>query len=224
MLAGHKARYNQYRGHVRTVEPAAEPITKAEVKAQLDLDAGDTSQDDMLDMFIQAARETAEEMTGLALIDQTWELTLDDWPASSRQWWDGVRDGAINSLNNTGRCADVIIPRYPAQSITSITADSISVTVADVFYVDVKQHPARLTLKLGGTLPTITTNAGGIVITYVSGYGASGSTVPASIRLALIQMVAYMYTNRGDCNCSAGGAYKASGAAQQLKSFMATQL
>lgn len=213
---------SQYRGLTRTVAPAVEPITKAEVKLHLDLASGDTSQDTMLDMFIATAREIVEERTGLALIDQTWQLTLDNWPVNKggESWWDGMRETAVTEIYSYSK--DLVLPRYPLQSISSITADGNAVTVADVFHVDSEQKPGRITPKSGQVWPTVTQAAQGIVITFVAGYGASGASVPSGIKLALIQMVAYMYSHRGD-DCSPVNAYKMSGAEGMINMYRATR-
>ena len=64
---------------VRTGEPAAEPVTLAEVKNHLRI--AHDSENDLLQGLIRAAREDLERATGMALIDQTWRLVLDGWPA-----------------------------------------------------------------------------------------------------------------------------------------------
>jgi len=64
----------------KTVEPAVEPVTLSEVKAHLRIDG--TSEDDLLGGLVRAARQDVERSTGLALIDQSWRLVLDRWPAS----------------------------------------------------------------------------------------------------------------------------------------------
>lgn len=192
--------YNQYRGHVLVTAPASEPVTAADVKAQLELDVSDTSKDTQIDLYISTARQMIEEYTGLALIDQTWRLELDNWPSVAEPWWDGVRELPRSALTDSGRAADVLLPRYPLQSVDTITADSTAVTIADVFTVDTAQKPGRLVIKLGGSLPVITETSNGIKISYTAGYGANASDVPAALRLAIIQMAAYMFEHRGDCN------------------------
>ena len=65
----------------RTVAPAAEPVTLAEAKAYLRLQHD--SEDALLAGLVRAAREEVERATGIALIDQHWRMTLDDWPDSA---------------------------------------------------------------------------------------------------------------------------------------------
>ena len=224
MALRHGIIYNQYRGNTRVSGPDVEPIDKTQVKQQIRLDADDTSEDTLLDLYITSARETVENLFGLALITQTWRMTIDRWPGGREPWWDGVRQGAISELVNYGRNSQVMIPRYPLQDVDEITADGESVNVSDVFIVDTQQNPGRIVLKIGATLPTVSqTAANGIEIEYTAGYGDGPTDVPADMRLALLQMVATMYTHRGD-DCSTTDALKMSGAYSVFSRYKAAQL
>lgn len=203
---------HQLQGHQRVVAPATEPITLAEVKSQLRIDQADNSENDLLDLYIQSARETIEAINGIALITQTWRLTLDRFPGGYSPWWDGVRDGAIGSLSTGNRQVAIELPRYPLQAVTSMTVDGAQITVGNIFITDNQQLPGRLVQKFGSTLPVITNaTANAIEIVYTAGYGTTAGTVPADIRLALLQMVAGMYQHRGD-ECSMTDIYNTSGA------------
>jgi uncharacterized phiE125 gp8 family phage protein len=223
MALRNPVKYRQYRGHQRVTAPASEPITPNDVKTQLELDTSDTSFDSQLELYISAAREQAEAVTGLALITQTWKLTLDHWPNAGEPWWDGVRQGAITDLYSSGRPSDIILPRYPLQSVDSVTADGDSVTVADTFIEDTQQEPGRLVIKRGATWPVVLDNANGIGIEYTAGYGDNAEDVPATIRLALTQMAAHMFEHRGD-GCTSEDAYRKSGAKAMLDRYKAVEL
>jgi len=210
--------YTQYRGHTLDTAPASEPVTANDVKAQLEIDVSDTSKDTQIELYIEAAREMVEQYTGLALITQTWLLTLDNWPNSGEMWWDGVREGAISELQASGRASNVFLPRYPLQSVDSITADGSAVVVSDIFTVDTQQKPGRLVIKSGAAWPDVLRTANGIAITYTAGYGANATDVPAALRLAIIQMAAYMFEHRGDCNTQ--DAMTMSGAKSLLGAYM----
>jgi uncharacterized phiE125 gp8 family phage protein len=58
--------------------PGVEPITLAEAKAHLRVDFNDD--DDYITALITAARMITEERTSRALITQTWDYVLDDFP------------------------------------------------------------------------------------------------------------------------------------------------
>ena len=64
---------------ILTGPPAAEPVTLADAKAWLRLD-GDHEDELVASLWLPPAQQV-ERLTGLALIDQTWRLSLDAWPA-----------------------------------------------------------------------------------------------------------------------------------------------
>lgn len=207
-------RLYQHRGNVRTVAPASEPVTAAELRDHL-RETATSLPDADADALITSAREMIEENTGLALITQTWRLSRDDWPGGAASpWWDGVRTGTLAEFHRGD--LDVILPRYPLQSVSSVTtyADggaSTSVTVASVFDVDSYSKPGRMALRTGATWPTATRAANAIEVVYVSGYGASASDVPSALRRAVMQVAAALYAGRGD-GCEVHNPLAAAGA------------
>lgn len=209
--------YNQYRGHVLVTAPAVEPVTAADVQNQLGIDVGE--QDSQIELYITAARGICEQMTGLALITQVWRMTLDRWPSSHREpWWDGVREGAIGDLYASGRASQLLLPRYPLQTVDSVKADGETITVADYFNVDTTQKPGRLVLKYGETFPPIIDTANAVDVEYTAGFGDTATDVPAALRLAIIQMASHMFEHRGD-GCSTENAMLASGAKAIFDSY-----
>lgn len=216
--------YNQFRGHVLTEPPATEPVSLSEIKSQLRIDG--TDEDALLDTYIASARELIEEFTGLAFLSQEWRLTLDRWPAGREPWWDGVQQGAIGDLYQRGRAAEVFMPRYPLAQVDEIRVFDLNgspsaVNVSDTFIVDTAQRPGRLVLRFGATWPVVLENATGIEIEYTAGY-PSAAVVPAPMRLAVLQMAAYMYEHRGDC--AGEDAYRKSGAKSLIAPFVARGL
>lgn len=218
-------RLTQYRGHVLETPPATEPVSLQEVKAQLVVDG--TADDALLSSFITESRHEIEEVTGLALITQSWRLSLDHWPGGREEWWDGVRQGAIADLYASGVPAWVEIPRYPLASVDTVTVFDEAgtpnvVSVASVFDIDTYQKPGRMALKRGQTWPIALRTVNAIQIEYTAGYGAAVD-VPAPIKRAIKNMVAHMYSHRGD-GCSAGDAYHESGAAMIVGRYQVVRL
>jgi hypothetical protein len=213
-----------YRGHVMTEPPAVEPVTLAEVKARLALDG--TADDAMLLRMITEARQEFEDATGLALITQEWRLSLDRWPGGREPWWDGTRQMAISELS--GVPGFVPMPRYPLEAIDDVTVYDTSgaatvVDVASTFDIDVYQTPGRMVLKFGKTWPIALRPTDAIRVDYTAGYGPASENVPAPIRRAIEQMVAYMYSHRGDL-CEAGDAYIESGARAIAARYMTARI
>lgn len=206
---------NDYQGNRLETGPSAEPVTVAELKTHLRISGSD--EDTYLEGLITEARQEIEDATGIAFITQTWQLTLDRWPAAREDWWDGEREAHINVLydGNRQNYASVRLPRYPLQNVTTINVydedgSATAVNIADVFDIDTQQIRGRLTIKRGATWPIALRASNAIEITYVAGYGAAASALPAPLKRAVRQMAGYMYEHRGDC----GGedAFIASGA------------
>lgn len=212
----------QYRGNRIVSGPAAEPVAAADLRTQLRTDSTDLP-DAQADGYISEARQEIEDQTGLALITQTWKLTLDRWPSSRGEpWWDGTRQIAISELDSSA--GTLILPRYPLQSISSVTTysedgTSTAVAVSSTFDIDAQQMPGRMRLQSGATWPTALRPTNAIEVTYIAGYGAAASSVPAPLVRAVRNMAAHIYANRGDC--TAGDAYQASGAAAVCEKYRA---
>ncbi len=157
----------------RTVEPAAEPVTLAEVKAHLRL--SHASEDTLLAGLIRAAREDVERTTGLALIEQSWRLVLDRWP----------RDGTVALM------------RHPVREILSVTAYGSEGEGALVnpatYQADTLSRPARLHF-VERPEPLRTLN--GIEIDFTAGFGEAGTDVPDLLKRAILLLVAHWYEFR----------------------------
>ena len=158
---------------IRTVEPAAEPVTPAEVKAHLRLDH--SSEDDLLSGLIRAGREEVERAAGLALIEQKWRFVLDEWP----------RGGMAR------------IPLYPVRGILSVTAygpdGEASLVDPAAYRADTAARPARVAF---GAAPTAMRAMNGIEIDFTAGFGEAATDVPDLLRRAILLLVAHWYEFR----------------------------
>jgi len=161
-----------------TTPPALEPVTLAEAKAHLKLDT--TDDDTLVTAMIAAARARAEWHTGRALLSQGWTLHLDCWPAS----------GVIE------------IPLPPLQSVAAVTTyardDGASVLSASLYTVDAASAPARLALKQGVPPPTNLRNVNAIAVAFTAGYGDAADAVPPLLKGAILELIAFLYENRGE--------------------------
>lgn len=160
---------------VLTSAPAVEPVSLAEAKVHLRIDAND--EDALLGSLIAAARIFIERTLGLALITQGWSYFLDFWPRSS--------------------C--VTLPITPVQSVSAVTLHDASggstELVAADYAVDVLSQPARLVLN-GATPPVVARALNAFEIAFTAGYGDAASDVPAPIRHALTLLVAHWFERR----------------------------
>jgi uncharacterized phiE125 gp8 family phage protein len=168
-----------------TVSPATLPLTINEVKEHLRLDKDVTTENALLKILITAATEYAEKYTKRDFITRTYET---------------LRDCFGNSLE---------IRRSPIQSVTKVEylQDGVLVAVStDVYFLAISNTFPHLTLKESQSWPTDEDLQEQVVkITFKSGYGNTSSTVPDSLREGLMQHVAAMYENRGDCDSRVSG-------------------
>jgi uncharacterized phiE125 gp8 family phage protein len=157
----------------RTVEPAVEPVTLSEVKAHLRIDG--TSEDDLLTGLVRAARQDVERSTGLALIDQSWRLVLDRWPASGT----------------------VPLRIHPVREVLSVTLygseGEASLLAPESYQVDTLSRPARVHAE---TTPPALRAMNGVEIDFSAGFGESGTDVPDLLRRAILLLVAHWYEFR----------------------------
>jgi uncharacterized phiE125 gp8 family phage protein len=156
----------------RSSDAAVEPVSLTDLKAYLRVDH--SSDDTELGYVLTTARQTVERDTGRSLITQTWVLRLDEWPTKYIELY-----------------------RPPIQSVTSITyldSNGATQTWASTNYVvDIYSRPGLVRLAYGCDWPSIRGDERGIVVTYVAGYGAAGTAVPADLRQAVKHLVRLHY-------------------------------
>lgn len=161
-------------------QPAAEPLTLAEVKEFLRVDHSDD--DATLAIFITAARQLCESYTRLALMPTTFEEYFDDFPQYSGNYKDEIR------LSRSPVSA-VTYVKYIDGNETTITADPAE------YKIDTISRPARISPDNGwfGTYETI--NA--VFVRYVAGF-ADAASVPAPLKHGMMLVIGDMYENRTD--------------------------
>jgi uncharacterized phiE125 gp8 family phage protein len=156
------------------VPPAALPVTLAEVKAHLRVDTDD--ENDYLTELARAATAHAEQVSGKALITQTWRVYLDDWP---HEPW-------------------IELPLAPVQTISSITVygedGAAGLVPAEQWQLDKISDPARLAFF---EVASPGQKINGIEIELVAGFGDTGADVPDPFRRAILVLVAHWHELRG---------------------------
>jgi uncharacterized phiE125 gp8 family phage protein len=155
--------------------PATEPLTLAEAKLHLRVDA--TDEDTMITSLISVARHECENRTGRALITQTWEVTLDCFEDSME------------------------LPHPPLQTVSSVKyldEDEVEQTLGTTVYrVDGYAEPARVTRTYGETWPDVALDYPNAVrIRYVAGYGDDATDVPPPLKQWMLLHIGHWYANR----------------------------
>jgi len=169
----------QYRSLTRQTAPAVEPVTLSEAKAHLRIDSSD--EDTLISTLITAAREWCEEYLDRSLIHQQYVMRLDSFPY------------------------EIELPRPPMATSGTTTAltltytlgdDSTAVLAATEYRIDRNSTPGVVRQLREGTWPANLDDQNAITVTWWAGYGASGSSVPAAIRSAMLMLVAHLWRNR----------------------------
>lgn len=150
-------------------------VSLVEAKAHLKVDASD--EDTLITALITAATERAEQITGRALLPQTWELTLDAFPSAFE------------------------LTRVPATSITSLkyvdlagTQQTLSSTLYALDAAD-DYGFAYVVPAVGSSWPATREQINAVALRYVAGYAAA-NVVPESIKAWIKLQVGAMYENR----------------------------
>ena len=158
--------------------PAVEPITSANVKTKLGIGSADTSSDSQIGWMIPAARRYVENRTGRALINQTWQLFLDEFPALIE-----LPLGVVSSVTHV---------KYTDASGTVQTLDAADYQT-DLVSVPARIAPSYASMSWPGTRER-TFNA--VEVQFVAGYGAAGGSVPDDIIEALYRIVGHWLNNQ----------------------------
>lgn len=165
--------------------PAVEPVTLAEAKAHLRVDA--SNEDVLIGSLLLTSRLHIEAALGLAMITQSWRLYLDRWP-----------------LGDT-----VELPLAPLQSVTAArvkTSAIVTETLAPTSdLVDLASRPPRLVWN-SAVRPDPGVAANGIEIDFTAGFGADGASVPAPLKHAIIMLTAHWYEHRDPVEVGANDA------------------
>jgi uncharacterized phiE125 gp8 family phage protein len=160
---------------ILTTPPSGEPISLAEAKAHLRLYISDD--DAYVSTLIIAARRAIESRYGINIMQQSWSLFSDTWPA----------DGIFH------------LPLWPIVSVESLTsfADDDTPVVIDPahYYLDQATRPPRLALRRGRIFAPPGRKINGLKLSFTTGFGGQ---VPQEIKQAVLAVVADWYQNRGD--------------------------
>lgn len=165
-----------------------EPVSVTEVKSQCVVTA--SADDTLLAGMIKAAREVAENKTGAAFVQSTWEQVMRGFPAPSR--------------SNPDACIE--LQKHPVISVTSITyvdGDGVTQTLGTDQYKLVQgglPGLAYIYLAYGCSWPSARDQIDAVTITFVAGWAVTDSvpSTPENIKLWIAQRVATTYAQRED--------------------------
>ncbi len=165
-----------YTGAKQHIRVAAKVLLAAcEFGVQIAKYASDATEDTILAVLITAARQQVEAITQRALISQTWDAYLDEFPDKD---FIPLPFGQLQSVT--------------AASFTYTDSDGdVTIMVATTDYlVDIASEPGRIVLPYGVSWPSFTAYpVNPITVRFVCGYGATAASVPRGI-ITAIKMIA----------------------------------
>ncbi len=160
---------------VLTTPPVGEPVSMADAKAHLRIT--DSNEDVLIASLLLTSRLHIEAALSVGLITQTWMLVFDRWP--------------------TGDAIE--LPLAPLQAIGAVRVKDrfglSQMVPATSYLVDLASKPARIVWN-GGPRSDPSVIANGIEIDMVIGFGATGASVPAPLKHAILMLTAHWYEHR----------------------------
>jgi len=152
-----------------TTEPTVEPITLAEIKA--DLRISHTDDDAKLQRYIADARAWVERRVQQKIASQTWEFVIDEFPA-----------------------AEIKLPFSPVQEVVSIAYDGTDGLEAEVDPVDYYLDNVSLNAWIfpSEAWPATLSAVNAVRVTFVAGY-ASPAEAPGPLKQAIRLKVQEFY-------------------------------
>lgn len=158
--------------------PAAEPLDATEVKLNSRIDH--SAEDILISHLINCARVYVENVSGRALVTQTWKAFYDEWPS----------------------CGGLILPKAPVASITHVkyydTTGTPATWASTNYILDGDSNPPRLVLSYSASWPSATLQPiKGVEVQLVGGYG-NAVAVPSAYKQAMYLLCEHWYVNRSE--------------------------
>jgi hypothetical protein len=186
----------------RLEAPAVSAVALADVLSYLRLPAS-TPEVSLVTQFMESAVQAVELSGGLGLIRQKWRFVAHKWKISLPD-------------RKSFRGPDVLV-RYPGCSIKEmklartplISVDAVKVAgsnglmedIAPALYqIESVGQTVFLRNAYGADLPNPTKDRFGIRVDATIGFGDTPSTIPPTLRQAILLLVASYYENRGKEN------------------------
>lgn len=163
-----------YRSLYRYTPPAVEPVTLAEAKAHCRVDINED--DALIQNLIATARTYCEDILDVSMITTVWEARYDAFP----MW-------------------ELTLPRPPMrpETVTVVYRDeggaNQTITSVAAFQADPYATPGRIYPLYEGVWPAVRGDENSVTVRWTAGYGTSGLAVPATLRHAIMLLVAHWY-------------------------------
>lgn len=151
--------------------PTAWPVTLAEAKLAHRFDANDLDAD-ITDMIKDATR-LVEHETGISLMPQTWELSLDHWPHAL--WLTRTPVASVTSVKYTDLDG----------AVQTLAQSAYTVSATDAY------GPARITPAYNTCWPLARCHPDAVAVRFVAGF-ADAASVPSHLKRQIKIFVAML--------------------------------
>lgn len=152
--------------------PTSTPVSPAEAKAWLRVETD--AENSLITALIEAATSMVEQITGLAIVSQTWELVLDSFADS------------------------ILLPKGPVTAISSVSyydpASALQTVASTDYALDAASVPQWLVLAADASWPAIASGVNNVIIRFVAAVTVAADL--ASLKTAILMLVAHWYGNR----------------------------
>ena len=166
--------------------PTREPWTLAEAKAHLRISID--AEDAILRQYVKAARQWVEDETKRALVNQTWDYSLDAFP-----YW--------RIRLPLGRCQSVTQISYYDSSgaVQTLTGPSSGSPAGTDYQEDLSSDEGGiLSPTPSGSWPSWQSyRMKAVTVRFVAGYGSDPTSIPADLRFAVLYRLSDLYEYRG---------------------------
>ena len=170
----------RYRSLKRLVEPVIEPVTIAEAKQHLRIDADFTEDDLYIQSLITASRYYVENHADRTLLRTQLQMKLDYFPM-----WD-------IPLPRPAVMSDPVVVQYTPSDV----AGQYQLVPFTNFRTDRDATPACIRPQWNGTWPSSRGAENDVVITWWAGYGTTGADVPVPARHAMLLILSHWFRTR----------------------------
>jgi uncharacterized phiE125 gp8 family phage protein len=161
----------------RVPGPYTDPLTVAEAKLHLRVDADQTVEDTYISNLITLAREYCEDRTGVAVMSASWSLVLPAFPI--------------------GRSIELLA--FPVTAVSSVayydSENTLQTLDSQKYQVDTRSLIPTISLAYGEYWPSTYDRSDAVAVTFLAGY-ASASSVPAKLKHAMLLLIAHWYEHR----------------------------
>lgn len=157
-------------------DAAVEPVALAEAKVQCRVDEDITTDDALIESLITAARKMAEQECNRAFISQTWERSIDAFPA-----------------------VEIELGKHQVIGITSLiyidAAGDPQTMDSAAYSLDADTDGGFLLPAVGTDWPDTLDTANAVRVRFTTGYGVDAAAVPECIKAWIRIMVGHLHPN-----------------------------